>query len=202
MVKSETLEIALANAESVLARTVIESVEPGTSWSETKHLLDKVRANCRQLHAALVELSGLESTANFNEARDHCREIRAVFLRLYPSASIPFRCIDPLCFLLRSPRTTCWISYLEASIATHSRLATVPDEAIEMPAAAPAQVLTHLDGKSSKLRLVSRNARRRPSLLRQASDLFVLVAAYLGYYLVDVQLQIVSLPALITWLKR
>ena len=201
MVKSEGLEAVLVRAESALAGALIGSVDADATWTETKRLLDKILAYCRRLSADLAELSHSESTTDLGNARFHCRELRAVFLELNRSASIPFHCLDSSCSFLGSPRSTCWLGEFHAVIEALRDLGTVSNDPIPIFPAELGQAKARLDDGFSTQQLLSVDAQPGPSLLRQTIDLFVLVLAYLAYFFVDVQLQIASLPVPISWLK-
>lgn len=196
----KALEVALISAESAFARALIGSTDAGASWAETRHLIFKVRAHCRQLHAALARLNRSESATNIERARAHCRELRAVFLELNPSALIPFRCLERTCSLLGSPRTSCWLAFLEASIAAHRLPEQTSGIPIPIPNAEPDQAIARLHGSVSKQEPVARDSGPGISLLRQATDLLVLVLAYLLFFFIDVELRIASLPLPLTWM--
>lgn len=194
---SEGLGAALAQAEAALTRSAINFVDAGAGWTEISRKLDRVRPYCRQLRDALVELDILsESTASVDKARANCRDLRAVLFELNPSAAIPFYCDQPLCSLLRSPRTTCWLNHLEGMIAARRRIETSTNSLTATPPPAPDQAISRPDAAPSAQHIVRPIARATPSLLRQTIDLFVLAVAYLLYFFIDVHLQILSLPSI------
>jgi chromosome segregation ATPase len=51
----EYLEAALAKAEAALVKTVTDAAKIDANWAEASAKVDKVRARCRQLRAALVD---------------------------------------------------------------------------------------------------------------------------------------------------
>jgi hypothetical protein len=195
--RSENLEIILASAEAVLARTIINSVEASADWVETNLKLGKIRAYCRQLRAALVELNDSESAIRLENARDCCREIRTVLLELNRSASIPFRCVDSSCALLLSPRTTCWLNALDGAVAPPGNLETSAADLIKLPAPSPEQAVQRINTGLSAQKPIPWFTRERPSIQRQAIGFLALILAYLKYYFIEIQLEILSLPAIL-----
>jgi len=192
----EELETTLAKAEAALADALGNSANAGADCVEATANLDKVRAYCGQLRTVLLELSRSESTAKLDQARAYCRELRTVFLELNRSAAIPFRCLELSCALLVSPRTTCWLDYLEAAVATGRRLETSSNSLIRAAAPSPGQALHRFDTEFSAQEPGFKDARARPSLVRQTVGFLALVMAYLLYFHIDVQLQILSLPSI------
>ena len=197
LIEKEKLYDTLASAEAALVRTVIKSAEAGASWADTSRKLGLVRPYCRQLRSALIELDSAESAKAIENVRANCRELRAVFLELDRSAKIPFRCDQPSCSVLRLPRTTCWISFLDGLIFVPGDLEIAPDEEAGLKVQTPVPDLQRSAATSAQ-RLLPGPQRSAPSLLRQTVDLLALVLAYLFYFFVDVQLQILMLPLIIT----
>ena len=166
--KPRQLETALATAQAALADTAINPVDVSAGWVGRKFKLDRVRA--------------------------YCRELRIVFLELNPSATVPFRCDEPSCALLRSPRTTCWLNHLEGVIAADRRLETFASSLTRAGAPTPDQANHRFNNIAFPAQEPSpTDARVRPFLPRQTIDLLALILAYLLYFHIDVQLQIVSL---------
>lgn len=192
------LDALLLSAEAAFARAVIGSADIGASWTETNRKLDHVRVNCRQLRAALVDLDSSETAGNVDRARANCRELRMVLLELKPSAMIPFHCDEPSCLLLRSPRTTCWLDHLEGVIAAPPRSETLANSPISVPVPSRERVVRRSAAGSSARKPLSKAVRRKVSILRQAIGLLGLVSAYLAYFFIDVQLQIVKLRSIFT----
>jgi len=191
----EDLGANLVSAEAALARAVIKSVNASADWARTKLELDGVRTYCRQLRAALVELDGAGLIANIDKARSYCRELRVFLLELNPSATIPFHCDAPSCGLFRSPRTTCWLDSLDGVIGAFrpienslNSLARAPAPTSGLPA------INRPDIGISAEHPTSTNALARSQLLRQTVGFLALILAYVAYFHVDVQLQIVGLP--------
>lgn len=189
------LGTTLASAEAALARAIVGSADAGASWSKTNLKLDYVRVYCRQLRAALADLGGSRSTANIDKARATCRELRVAFLELNPAATIPFRCDEASCSVLRSPPTTCWLDHLERLIAASRQLGARVDGQSAAPDPAPAKAPARSGAGSVALNPWPDAARTAASPLRQGIDLLALVLAYLFYYFADVQLQIATLPS-------
>lgn len=67
MTKRKELEAALAKAEAALADAVINATKVDADRVEANANLDKTRAYCRQVRAALVELNRSESRARSGE---------------------------------------------------------------------------------------------------------------------------------------
>jgi hypothetical protein len=195
--QSEDLEHILAGAEAALARAIINSVDASADWAETNLKLANVRTYCRQLRAALAELNGSKSAIRLDYARDCCREIRTVLLELNRSASIPFRCVDASCALLQSPRTTCWLHALDWAIAPYPHLETSSADVIRPPAPIPGQAVQRIKTGLSLQEPVPAVARERPSIRRQAIGFLALALAYLKYYFIEIQLEILSLPTIL-----
>ena len=196
MVKQDDNQDVLASAEAALARAIIGSADIGASWVDTNLKLDKIRIYCRQLRAALVELGRSASTHNLDKSRSCCRELRAVILELIPSASLPFRCLDVSCALSSSPRTPCWFRLLECLIAAPSRARTPSECVDEVPTSPIDQTVYRLNSGFSAQELRPGDLPARPPLLRQAIDLLALILAYLLYFHIDVELQILRLTSL------
>lgn len=170
MTKREELEAALARAEAALVNAVINAAEVDADRVEANAMLDKERAYCRQVRAALVELNRSES--------------------------IVFRCLDLSCDLLFSPRTTCWVKCLEGAFAVAPQLATSSNCPIRMSTPSPDQAIHRFNIGFSAQEPSPKDALARPALLRQTIDLLALSLTYLLYFHVDVQLQILSLPSI------
>ena len=200
MFQREPLEVTLASAEAALTRAVIALVDVSASWSKTNSKLGSVRLYCRQLRGALVKLEHSDATENLDNARACCRELRAVFLELDPSAKIPFRCLDPSCLLLHSPRTTCWLNYLEDATVVAGRLETSSAGLNRVLPDSPDQAAPGFNVGFPAQERNTTAARASRSLLRQTIDLVVLVIAYLSYFFIDVELQILTLPTIFFWL--
>ena len=198
VIEKQKLYATLASAEAALARAVIQSAEAGASWIDTSRKLGMVRPYCRQLRSALIELDGAESANTIEKVRANCRELRAVFLELHRSARIPFRCDQPSCSVLRSPRTTCWIGFLDGLISVPGDLEITREKKADLPVQTPAPALQRSAAISAQAPLPG-SQHSAPSLLRQAIDLLALVLAYLLYFFIDVQLQILMLPLIITF---
>ena len=186
--------LALAGADfGVAAPAVVKSV---TRPAATNPHLYRVRVYCRELRAALMDLRQSKSAADLDKAQDYCRKVRAALLDLDRSAVIPFRCMDPSCTLLVPPRTSCWLSVLERALAPPAGLRAYDEDAIDAPAAAsPGAVAGHKNGTAAPLPGEA-GAAAKILLVRQSVGFLALVAAYLLYFHIDIQLQILQLPAL------
>jgi hypothetical protein len=196
MAIQQEFDAALANAEAALARATIHSADTGANWANTRPKIDHVRLYCRQLRAALAEMDRSESAADGDTARAYCRELRAVFLELNRSAKIPFRCDQPSCSVLQSPRTTCWFGHLENMAAAPDSSTDGPIEPAPAPALAPAVSMHRAIPVSLPRGPIRAVAHAMPSLVRETVAFAALIIAYLQYFFIDVQLQILSLPVL------
>jgi multidrug resistance efflux pump len=134
--KREELEAALAEAEAALAVAVAEAATTGVDRVGAEAKLEKTRACCRQMRAALVKLNRAESQVSSDERND-AKTKQSGEIAGPPAAAIP------------------------ASVQARSPKA----------------------------------ARTQPQLMRQTISLLGLTLAYLQYFYIDVQLQIVSLPS-------
>ena len=194
MAKDNELDAVLAAAEDALTRVAVGTADIGEAWADVRRRIERVRPQCRQLRIALARLDESRTPDNADTARAHCRELRVALRELHPAAAITYRCDQPWCSLLESPRTTCWRSALEGMLPDPllERLAFGP----EANAGGPDLAIAHQDAVAAGRETAPKAARATPSLLRQTFDLFTLVVAYLQYYFIDVCLQIVSLPSL------
>lgn len=155
------------------------------------------------MSSALAEHATTGASASFEDARDHCREMRLACLALSPASAIPFHCLDQSCLLLRRPRKTCWISLIESSAFTFGK-----NDPVQKQVGSVASLQSDHAAKSffNQTEIIGpaglERRREAPSILRQGLNLLALISAYLVYYFADVQLQIVSLPLAIAWLAH
>lgn len=180
----------------MLSRGATDSVDANRDRAAKSHELCKLRLYGRQVSAALAELDRSQSPDNVEDARRHCRELRLVLLELNPSATIPFHCDQPLCSVLRSPRTTCWIRHFQDLIQGPLALEPSANDAICARVPLPAQIRQEPDRSHFRKEPDRPVVRETLSDLRHAIELLGLELAYLQYYYFDVQLQILSLPSL------
>jgi hypothetical protein len=164
------LEATLAEAEAALVDAVINSTKVDGDRAEANANLDKARVYCRLLHAALVELAG--------------------------PVSIGFRCADLSCDLLFSPRTTCWSDCLEGRLAVPPQLESSSNCPFRISIPSPEQAIHRINISISAQEPSRRDALARSSIPRQTTDLLALILAYLLYFHIDVQLQILSLRSI------
>ena len=164
------LEATLAEAEAALVDAVINSTKVDGDRAEANANLDKARVYCRLLHAALVELAG--------------------------PVSIGFRCADLSCDLLFSPRTTCWSDCLEGRLAVPPQLESSSNCPFRISIPSPEQAIHRINIGISAQEPSRRDALARSSIPRQTTDLLALILAYLLYFHIDVQLQILSLRSI------
>ena len=185
MTTREPLDVTLAKAEAALDADSVQG----------SHKLVRVRAYCHQLRAAIVELDNAQTAGNADKARAYCRDLRTACCELNPSATLPFHCLEASCDLLRSPRTTCWLGFIEGMTAATRQL-EASAYLTTAPAAAPPHAVRRPDIETSAQKPVLKKARAEPSLLRQTVGFLSLNLAYLAYFHVDVQLQIMMLPSI------
>ncbi|MBE0626079.1 MAG: hypothetical protein IH606_14835 [Burkholderiales bacterium] len=186
----------LAVAETVLAPAFMHTADSSAGSTESSLSLERVRAYCSKLRAAVVELDSVNSVANVETARDYCSDLRAAFLEMGLIATLPFHCDEPICAMLRSPRTACWIDCLEDLVLLHSASGTSASDWRLLPAPADPVSARRYDRAYRAQRAEAQGALPGPSLARQAVGLLALILAYLAYYHIDVQLQILHLPSL------
>ena len=193
----ERFDVVLALAGADLGVAVPAVIKPVTGPAATNPHLYRVRVYCRELRAALIDLRQSKSAADLDKAQDYCRRVRAALLDLDRSAVIPFRCMDPSCTLLVPPRTACWLGVLERALAPPAVSSASCAAAVNAPAAAfPGDVVGHDNSAAAPLPGVA-GAAAKILLVRQSIGFLALVAAYLLYFHIDIQLQILQLPALI-----
>ncbi len=199
MSKPLELEAALARAETALTYAVANSAHVGAGWIGESAVLDKARVSCSRLHAALVERKRSESNTSFDEVHGRCRDMRDAVLELNPSASLPLACfLNMPCELSSTPPAVCWLEVLEDAIPAHTQKDTAPKRPVRAPTSSAKQAVRQSDHGSS-LRVAQPRVKAThadPSLRRHAIGLLALILAYLVYFHVDVQLQILSLPSL------
>lgn len=191
MSKREELEARLSIVEASIDGAEFGSPDLSTGWTTTNPKLGYLRVYCRDLRAALVELDASESIVNTDKARGYCRELRAVLLELNTSATLPFRCDQPSCAVLRSPRTACWLIFLEGIVGAPRQLETSSDSSDGVRAPVPGEAVLRPDPSAQETRPEAAHAGL--PLLRQAISLLALVLAYLLYFHIDVRLQILKL---------
>lgn len=192
----ERFDAVLALAGADFGEEVPAVIRHGARPAATNPLLYRVRLYCRELHAALIDLRRTKSAADLDKAQDHCRKVRAALLDVDRSAVIPFRCMDPSCSLLSAPRTACWLSVLERALAPPSGSSACDEGAIDAPAAAFPGDRAGRDSSAAAPLAGEPGAAAKILLVRQSVGFLALVAAYLLYFHIDVQLQILQLPAL------
>ena len=189
----ERFDAALALAGAGFIDATPDAFRPAAPAESGNRRLDLVRLYCRELHAALKAVRVSGSIADLDKARNCCRIVRAALLEVYPAEAIPFRCMDASCTLLCPPRTTCWLGVLERAIAPPPALKA----GFAVPVAATPAPVTDARARMPQVPLLRQaRARANPLLARQGVGLLALIAAYLLYFHIDVQLQILNLAAL------
>lgn len=168
----EQLEAALVKAEAALVNTVTDASKIDANRAEASAKVEKARARCRQLHAALVEPGQSEIITRSRKRVG--TPVRQSVEDSKPSAATS------------SP------SIPSSEHAVRGGNKTSQDEPRQ-------QEPIHRTDISASTQEPSRSdVRARPYLLRQTIGFLALVLAYLAYFHVDVQLQIVSLPSIFT----
>jgi len=169
MTKQEELETALAKAEAALANAVINTSTVDAAQAEANTNLEKARAHCRQVRAALNAFKRLGPTARLGDEFDiHIRQLLDVSKRL-AEASHPSRQLS------------------EHPVRANNGLQE--DSARQEP-------VHPFNIGSSPRKLSPTDALTRRPLIPQTIALFALTLAYLQYYYFEVQLQILSLPSI------
>jgi hypothetical protein len=190
------LDAALVLAGAGFAEGIPGAIRQGARSVVTNPHLYRARLYCRDLHAALTSLHRSESVADRDRALDCCRRVRGALLEIDRNAAIPFRCLDPSCSLLGTPRTTCWLGVLERALAAPPGLETSQERAVAALTGESDQGKAP-SGRSASGRPFSRaGAASDPQVVRQGIGFLALVSAYLLFFHIDVQLQILTLPSL------
>jgi hypothetical protein len=152
----EHLEATLANAEAALVSTVTDAAKIDANLAEANAKVDKARARCRQLRAALVQ-PGHSKYITRSRAR-----------------------IDTL---------------IKKSGEIEKREATANPPSRQPGQHAVRGVDKQVQNESGRTKEIPKDAIARRSLIRQTVGLVALTLAYLQYYFLGVQLQILSLPS-------
>lgn len=169
MTKLEQLRAALDKAEAALANAVSNAAKVGGDRTEANAGIENARAYCRRVHAVLTEVKHLEPTGRLGEELNiHIGELLDVAKRM--PAAIP------------RPR----------QVSEHPVRAKKSRSQDESGRRKPAH---RINIGFLALEPSPSGARARRSLIRQAIGLFALILAYLQYYYLDVQLQVMSLPS-------
>ncbi len=172
----EGLESALARAEATLADTATKCTSINADQVEAEANLNKARARCRQVRAALVhlELSELRAlTAGpIDLLIEELREVSTHVSGINMTLTAPNRHGAHAC------------NYVTQDDIGQRQSAQHPDVA----------ALTRAAGRGGSPQL--------PPILRQSIGLFSLIMAYLLYFHIGVQLQILSLPSIFPQLIR
>jgi hypothetical protein len=174
----ERLEAALAEAEAALINTVSDTANiVDANWADANVKVEKARARCRQLRAALVD-------------RDHANRITRS--RVRSDAGIKQSEELPKQELAASPPA---IQPRDHALAGESKRSQ--DESRRRN---PIQRFRMF---FSGEELNPKDARARSTLIRQAIEFLGLVLAYLLYFHIDVQLRILRLLSIISvWARH
>lgn len=167
--KQEQLAVAVAMAEIALARTLTD------------------------IHEGVMEAD--KSAARVEAARAYCRRTRA--------SLVAFECANPTVASTArfEPPATGTLSRLPQAAAPAEALKTIPALVAESRADLSGRVvqkpLNRVEAKAhlTAIRRLDMQAALRSPLFRQTLGLFALVLAFLLYFHIDVQLQIVSMPS-------
>jgi len=169
----EYLEAALAKAEAALVNSVTDAARIDANWAEANAKVDKVRARCRQLHAALADPDHAEFITRSRERMDTLIKQSEELSRREATASPP-------------------------SIQSRDHALRGENKRSEDESRRRKLVHRFNIGFSGRERSL-RYAVARSPLVRQTIGLLALVLTYLLYFHIDVQLQILRLPALLVW---
>lgn len=169
MTKREELEAALAKAEAALADAVISASTVDADRAEANANLEKARAYCRRVRAALIELNRSKPTARSGEEIDILIRQLLEVSKLMAGARSPSRQLS------------------EHPVRGKNNRSQDESRRQEPVHGFNIGFLAH--------ELSPRDALARQSLIRQTIGLSALTLAFLQYYYFDVQLQILSLPS-------
>ncbi|TSA15008.1 MAG: hypothetical protein D4R74_07275 [Betaproteobacteria bacterium] len=161
------LEDALAKAEAALVNTLADTYKLDANRVEAAAKLDKARARCRQLHAALAE-------SNLHESITRSRERMANPIKQSDALEEREAAANALSLPPGEPSVGSKNARPEPR-----RRKSIHRPRIEFPELEP----------------LPQVPRTRPYLLRQTIGFLSLVLAYLAYFHIDVQLQILNLPS-------
>jgi hypothetical protein len=164
----EYLEAALAEAEAALVNSVTDSAKIDANRAEASTKVDKVRARCRQLHAALVDPDHSEFITRSRERMDTLASQAEELSKREATASPP------------------WMQSRDHALRGENKRSE--DESRR-------RKLVHrfkigFSARERSLRYAVKNS----PLVRQTIGLLALVLTYLLYFHIDVQLQIMRLP--------
>ena len=170
MTKLEELRAALVKAEAALADAVINAAKVGGNQAAADANVDKARAYCRQIHAALAELKRPELIAWSRERIDaQIKQLEKISKR-EPTASPSSRQLSE--HAVRGKDRRSQDKPRQRKPIHRFNIGLLAQE------------------------LSPRGALARRALIRQAIGLLALILAYLEYFYMDVQLQIASLPSI------
>ena len=167
----ERHEAALAKAEAALFNSVTDASKIDANRAEAAAKVESARARCRQLYAALAEPGQSEFITRSRKRT--CAPVKPYGAIPKPSAAT-------------SPPS---IPSSEHAVDAESK--TLQDDSRQRAS------IHRSDAVSSTQEPNCRRARARPYLLRQTIGFLALISAYLAYFHVDVQLQIVNLPSIL-----
>jgi len=168
--KREKLEAALAEAGAVLAYAVISATEAEDRPSDADAKLESARGHCRLLRFALDELNRLEPIPRLGKRIDPMTRCSAEVVKPGDTAGSP-------------PTQTS-----EHAVRGESKSAQDDSGQSKPIRRFHIGLLAREPGSGDRLAV--------PLLLRQSIGLLALTLAYLFYFQMDVQLQILSLPSI------
>ena len=163
----EYLEAALAEAEAALVNTVTDASKIDADRAEAMAKVDKARARCRQLHAALVESDRSESIARSLEQTEILIKQSEQLERKEAAAGQPW----------------IWL---------HGSAASAENKRSDHESRRGKQAYRFGIGFSARERSLGHGVSWLP-LVRQTIGFSGLALTYLVYYFIDVQLQILTL---------
>jgi len=164
----EYLEAALAKAEAALVNTVTDAAKIDANRAEANAKVDKVRARCRQLRTALIDPDHSERITRSRERLDTLVKQSDELSKREATASTPS--IQSRDHDLRGGN--------KRSQDESRRRKPIHQFKMGFSGQEPSP----------------RDALARSTLIRQTIELLGLVFAYLLYFHIDVQLQILRLP--------
>lgn len=176
LTKREELEATLSEAEATLADAVFYAIQVDANRVEADANLDKARANCRQVRTALVKLNHSDLMAGSYEQIDTQIALFRNVLKGEATARPPARHSN---------------GYAVRGVDNGSQ----HESKLRRP-------FHRSNIGLSAQRPNPRYALASSLFARNVTYLLAVTSAYLLYFYIDVQLQIVRLPPPITWLAQ
>ena len=165
----EVLEVAFAEAKAALLNTVTDASKIDANQAEASAKVDKARARCRELRAALVKLDHSTIITRSRERKDTVSKQSEELSTQKVTA--PLLSVQSRDQALRGENRRSQDESRKGKLVDRFKINFLGQEPYP------------------------RDALERIALIRRTIELLGLVLAYLLYFHADVQLQIVSLPS-------